>query len=66
MELGEPFLVKYVRCIGMPKVLSDQVIFVFNRMDGKLEVEVLRESKSVRMVSKPFAQTYSIAIGQLE
>jgi hypothetical protein len=29
------------------------VRFVFNRMEGKLEVEVLKEYESVRMVSKP-------------
>jgi hypothetical protein len=50
----------------MPEVLRDHVRFDFNRTEGKLEVEVLKESKSVRMVSKPFAQTYLIAIGQLE
>jgi hypothetical protein len=49
----------------MPEVLRDHVRFVFNRREGKLEVEVLKESESVRMVSKPFAQIYSIAIGQL-
>jgi hypothetical protein len=53
MELGEPFLVKHVRCIGMPEVLSDQVRFDFNRMEGKLEVAILKEYESVRMVSKP-------------
>jgi hypothetical protein len=37
----------------MPKVLSDQVGFDFNRMEGKLEVAILKEYKSVRMVSKP-------------
>jgi hypothetical protein len=65
MELGEPFLVKYVRCIGMLKVLRDHVRFVFNRTEGKLELVVLKEFGSVRMIPKPFAQTYSIAIGQL-
>jgi hypothetical protein len=38
----------------MPEVLSDQVRFVFYRMEGKLEVAILKEYKSVRMVSKPF------------
>jgi hypothetical protein len=65
MELWEPCLVKYVWGIGMPEVLRDHVRFVFNRTEGKLEVEVLKESESVRMVSKPFAQIYSIAIGWL-
>jgi hypothetical protein len=37
----------------MPKVWSDQVRFDFNRMDGKLEVAILKEYESVRMVSKP-------------
>jgi hypothetical protein len=41
------------------------VRFVFNRMEGKLEVVVLKESRSVRVVSKPLAQIYSIAIEQL-
>jgi hypothetical protein len=50
----------------MPEVLSDQVRFDFNRMEGKLEVVILKEYESVRMVPKPFAQTYSIANGQLE
>jgi hypothetical protein len=49
----------------MPEVLSDQVRFGFNRMEDKLEVAILKESESVRMVSKPFAQIYSIATGQL-
>jgi hypothetical protein len=49
----------------MPEVLSDQVRFDFNRMKGKLEVVVLKEFGSVRMVSKPFAQIYSFAIEQL-
>jgi hypothetical protein len=29
------------------------VRFVFNRTEGKLEVEVLKEPESIRMVSKP-------------
>jgi hypothetical protein len=36
----------------MPEVLSDQMRFVFNRTEGKLEVVVLKESRSVRMISK--------------
>jgi hypothetical protein len=36
----------------MPEVLSDQMIFVFNRTEGKLEVVVIKESRSVRMISK--------------
>jgi hypothetical protein len=59
-------LSEVVQCIGMPKVLRDHVRFVFNRTEGKLEVDVSKESESVRMVSKPFAPTYSNAIGQLE
>jgi hypothetical protein len=54
-----------VQCIGIHEVLRDRVRFVFNRMEGKLEVEFLKESEFVRMVSKPFVQTYSIANGQL-
>jgi hypothetical protein len=50
----------------MPEVLSDQVRFDFNRMEGKLEVAILKEYESVRMVSKPFSQIYSFAIGQME
>jgi hypothetical protein len=53
MELCEPCLVKYVRCIRMPEVLRDHVRFTFNRTEGKLEVVVLKESGSVRMVPKP-------------
>jgi hypothetical protein len=49
----------------MPEVLSDQVRFVFNRMEGKLEVVILKDYESVIIVSKPFAQNYSIAIEQL-
>jgi hypothetical protein len=64
-ELSEPCLVKYVWSIEMPKVLSDQVRFKLNRMEGKLEVIVLKESEFVRVISKPYAQIYSIAIGQL-
>jgi hypothetical protein len=45
--------------------LSDQVRFDFNRMKGKLEVAILKEYKSIRRVSKPFAQIYLIADGQL-
>jgi hypothetical protein len=37
----------------MPEVLNDQVRFVFNRTEGKLEVIILKEYESVRMVSKP-------------
>jgi hypothetical protein len=37
----------------MPEVLSDQVRFNFSRMEGKLEVAILKEYESVRMVSKP-------------
>jgi hypothetical protein len=65
MELWEPCLVKYVWGIGMPEVLSDQVRFDFNRMKGKLEVAILKEYKSIIRVSKPFAQIYLIADGQL-
>jgi hypothetical protein len=64
MELCEPCLVKYVRCVGMSEVLREYVRFVFNRTEGKLELGVLKESGSVRMVPKPFAQIYSIANGQ--
>jgi hypothetical protein len=66
MELWEPCLVKYVWGIGMPKALSDQVRFVFNRMEGKLEVEVLMDNRSTAIIPQPFAQIYSIAIGQKE
>jgi hypothetical protein len=66
MELWEPCLVKYVWGIGMPEVLSDQVRFDFNRMEGKLEVAILMEYESIRMVSNPFSQIYSFAIGQME
>jgi hypothetical protein len=65
MELGEPFLVKCERGIGMPEVLWDHVRLVFDRREGKLEVVVLKEYGSVRMIPNPFAQIYSIANGQL-
>jgi hypothetical protein len=65
MELGESFLVKYLQDIGMPEVLWDHVRLVFNSMEGKLEVVSLKEFGSVRMIPNPFAQIYSIAIGQL-
>jgi hypothetical protein len=35
------------------EVLRDHVIFVFNRMEGKLKVVVLNESESIRTISKP-------------
>jgi hypothetical protein len=47
-----------VQCIGIHDVSRDPVRFVFNRTEGKLEVVVLKESRSVRIVSKPFAQIY--------
>jgi hypothetical protein len=53
MELCEPRLVKYVRCIGKPEILRDHVRFVFNRTEGKIEVVFLKESGSVRMIPKP-------------
>jgi hypothetical protein len=49
----------------MSEVLSDQVRFIFNRMEGKQEIVVLKEFGSIRMFPKNFAQIYSIAIGQL-
>jgi hypothetical protein len=42
------------------------VRFVFNRTEGKLEVVALKESEFVRVIPKPFAQIYSLAIGQME
>jgi hypothetical protein len=54
-----------VQCIGIHEVLRDYVRFVFHRTKGKQEIVVLKEYESVRIVSKPFAQIYSIAIGQL-
>jgi hypothetical protein len=55
-----------VQCIGIHEVSRDLVRFVFNRTEGKLEVVVLKESGSVRMIPKNFTQIYSIANGQLE
>jgi hypothetical protein len=49
----------------MLEVLRDHVRFVFNRMEGKLEVEVLKEYGFVRVIPKPLAQIYSFANGQL-
>jgi hypothetical protein len=46
--------------------LIEHVRIVFNGMEGKLKVVVLKESGSVRVVPKPFAQIYSIVNGQLE
>jgi hypothetical protein len=37
----------------MPEVSRDLVRFAFNRTEGKLEVVILKEYESVRMVSKP-------------
>jgi hypothetical protein len=54
-----------VQCIGIHEVLRDLVRFVFNRTEGKLEVEVLMDNRSTAMIPKPFAQIYSITIGQL-
>jgi hypothetical protein len=50
----------------VPEVLSDKMRFDFNRMEGKLEVAILEEYESIRMVSKPFSQIYSFTIGQME
>jgi hypothetical protein len=55
-----------VQCIGIHEVSRDLVRFVFNRTEGKLEVEVLMDNRSTAMIPKPFAQIYSIANGQLE
>jgi hypothetical protein len=41
-----------VQCIRIHDVSRDPVRFAFNRMEGKLEVVVLMESGSVRMISK--------------
>jgi hypothetical protein len=65
MELWEPCLVKYVWGIGMPEVLSDQVRFDFNGMEGKLEVAILKDMDPLEWFSNPIAQFYSIANGQL-
>jgi hypothetical protein len=46
--------------------LREHVRIVLNRMEGKLEVVVLKESGSVRVVPNSFAQIYLIAIGQME
>jgi hypothetical protein len=35
------------------EVWRDHVRFIFNRMEGKLEVAILKEYESFRMVSKP-------------
>jgi hypothetical protein len=42
-----------VQCSRIHEVLRDHVRFILNRTEGKLEVVVLKESGSVRMVSKP-------------
>jgi hypothetical protein len=47
------------------EVLRDYVRFDFNRTEGKLEVEVLKEMNLLEWFPNPFAQIYSIAIGQL-
>jgi hypothetical protein len=54
-----------VQCIGIHEVSRDLVRFVFNRTESKLELVVLKEFGSVRMIPKNFAQIYSITIGQL-
>jgi hypothetical protein len=56
MELCEPRLVKHVRCIGMPKVLSDHVRIVLNRMKVKLEVVSLKEMNPLEWFPNPYAQ----------
>jgi hypothetical protein len=52
MELCQPCLEKYVWGIRMPGVLRVHVRFVYNRMEGKLDVVILKEYESVRMVPK--------------
>jgi hypothetical protein len=52
-----------VQCIGIHKVLRDLVRFIFNRMEGKLEVVVLKESVSVTTILKPHCSNYSITSG---
>jgi hypothetical protein len=42
-----------VKCTGIHKVLRDIVRFIFNRTEGKLEVAILKDYESIRMVSKP-------------
>jgi hypothetical protein len=52
MELCEPCFGKYVQCIEMLVVSRDLMRFIFNKMKGKLEVVVLKESGFVRMILK--------------
>jgi hypothetical protein len=54
-----------VQCIGIHEVSRDPVRFIFNRMEGKLEVEVLMDNRSTAIIPKTFAQIYSITNGQL-
>jgi hypothetical protein len=49
----------------MPEVLRDHVRFVFNRTEGKLEVVVLKESGSVRVVSQnPLLKFIGLQLGK--
>jgi hypothetical protein len=41
-----------VQCIGIHEVSRDLVRFVFNRTEGKLEVEVLMDDRSTAIISK--------------
>jgi hypothetical protein len=52
-----------VQCSRIHEVLRDQVRFIFNRTEGKLEVVVLKETGSVRMVSKSIAQIIRLQVG---
>jgi hypothetical protein len=47
----------------MPEVLRDHVRFVFNRTEGKLEVEVLKEFGSDRMIPNPLLKSIRLQMG---
>jgi hypothetical protein len=42
-----------VQCIGIHDVSRDLVRFVFNRMEGKIEVVVLMDNRSTTTIPKP-------------
>jgi hypothetical protein len=44
--------------------LREHVRIVFNRMEGKLEVVVLKESGSVRVVPNPFLKFIRLQLGK--
>jgi hypothetical protein len=42
-----------VQCLGIHDISRDHVRFVFNRTEGKPEVEVLMDNRSIATIFKP-------------